>query len=483
VRKNSSFFLLVVHGLGLLHALLFTLYWLANGLFSAQVNNFLFEKIGRQVDYIRLALVFSVFILLWSIVRLLSFKHKGQRPGWGARLFTAAIVFFIVFFYGSFWVLFSQSPVQWIRLIRLAAYFRILLDMIFLTGLAGLFRKAGKKLSTVFSGQASKKIIIGMVFLVFFILLWSVPLMIPPVSVYRQPLPPRPLIIAHRGASMLAPENTLAAAQRAEALGADGLEVDIRISLDGVPFLIHDSSLQRTTDVARLFPERVDDRPEDFSLAELKQLSAGDWFYQQDPYNAIANGLVSSIMVKEMRSERIPTLAEVLDFLKDNDQVFIFDLLNPPPEHPYHDRFFDICFSLIHKAGFDSRVWFLVKGEERELVVSSAPQMILTYGADYTNPPEARELAEKAYQIINVDFGLPIEWIRQYQQAGLKVNLYVVDEPWMFSRFWLAGADSITTNNVHSMIALDRPAFSLPFSTYLFLWGLFGILGLGLTFS
>ena len=106
-----------------------------------------------------------------------------------------------------------------------------------------------------------------------------------------------------------------------------------------------------------------------------------------------------------------------------------------------------------------------------------------SHGADYTNPPEARELAEKAYQIVNVDYGLPVEWIQKYQQAGLKVILYVVDEPWMFSRFWLAGADSITTNNVHSMIALDRPAFSLPFSTYLFLWGLFGILGLGLTFS
>ena len=175
------------------------------------------------------------------------------------------------------------------------------------------------------------------------------------------------------------------------------------------------------------------------------------------------------------------TLAEVLDFLKGNDLVFIFDLLSPPESHPFHDQFFDICFQMIHQAGMDSRVWFLAKGEERKVVISSAPEMVLTFGADYKNPPDAQDLAVNGYQVVNVDYGIPLEWIPKFRQADLKVNLYVVDEPAMFSRLWLAGVDSMTTNNVHSMVALDKPTLDLTYLNYLFLYCLVGFMGLGLS--
>lgn len=55
-----------------------------------------------------------------------------------------------------------------------------------------------------------------------------------------------PLIVAHRGASAVAPENTLAAFQLAMDLGADGIELDVRQSRDGVPVVIHDATLKRT---------------------------------------------------------------------------------------------------------------------------------------------------------------------------------------------------------------------------------------------
>jgi glycerophosphoinositol inositolphosphodiesterase len=192
---------------------------------------------------------------------------------------------------------------------------------------------------------------------------------------------------------MLAPENTLAAFRHSEALDAYGLEVDIRISLDGVPFLMHDDSLQRTTDVATIFPERLSDRPENFTLAELKQLNPGKWFASADPYKTIAKGMLSHAEILEIRQERIPTLAEVLDFLKETHQVFIFDLISPPPGHPFSAQFFDLCFSQIHQAGFDSRVWFLAKGAEKALIASSAPDMVLAYGADFKNPPAAQAMA------------------------------------------------------------------------------------------
>jgi glycerophosphoryl diester phosphodiesterase len=81
----------------------------------------------------------------------------------------------------------------------------------------------------------------------------------------------RLFIWAHRGAAAKAPENTMAAFLAAEAAGADGIELDVHLSRDGVPVVIHDATVDRTTDgqgsVARMTQER------------LRQLDAGGWFH------------------------------------------------------------------------------------------------------------------------------------------------------------------------------------------------------------
>src|SRR6201999_3863999 len=73
-----------------------------------------------------------------------------------------------------------------------------------------------------------------------------------------------PLIIAHRGASAVAPENTIAAFEAAIAAGADGIEFDVRLSREGVPVVIHDQTLQRTHGIRR--------RVGDMTLNELTKL-------------------------------------------------------------------------------------------------------------------------------------------------------------------------------------------------------------------
>jgi glycerophosphoryl diester phosphodiesterase len=98
-------------------------------------------------------------------------------------------------------------------------------------------------------------------------------------------------ILAHRGASLQAPENTLAAFRAARAVGADGIELDVHLSADGVPVVIHDETLERTTDGRG----RVDER----TLIQLQQLDAGSWF---DPAFA---------------GEPLPTLEQVLDWAGD----------------------------------------------------------------------------------------------------------------------------------------------------------------------
>ena len=95
-----------------------------------------------------------------------------------------------------------------------------------------------------------------------------------------------PLVIAHRGASGTCPENTLVAFARAAALGAHMIELDVQLTRDGEVVVMHDWTLERTTDGAGAVCDRT--------LAEIRRLDAGAWFGPA------------------FRGTRVPTLAEVL---------------------------------------------------------------------------------------------------------------------------------------------------------------------------
>ena len=79
-----------------------------------------------------------------------------------------------------------------------------------------------------------------------------------------------PLIIAHRGASAIAPENTLVAFREAVAIGADGVEFDVRLAADGVPVVVHDATLLRTAGIDR--------RVADLTADQLSRIDVGSWF-------------------------------------------------------------------------------------------------------------------------------------------------------------------------------------------------------------
>ncbi|WP_235830781.1 glycerophosphodiester phosphodiesterase family protein [Arthrobacter cheniae] len=87
-----------------------------------------------------------------------------------------------------------------------------------------------------------------------------------------------PVLIGHRGASGTAPENTVAAFKDGRASGADFFEIDVQLSSDGVPFLFHDDTPARTTDVEEVFPGRANNPVTSFTWAELQQLDAGSYF-------------------------------------------------------------------------------------------------------------------------------------------------------------------------------------------------------------
>src|SRR5258705_2988051 len=108
------------------------------------------------------------------------------------------------------------------------------------------------------------------------------------------------LVIAHRGASGNAPENTLAAFRKAVALGATFIETDLQLSRDARFVAIHDATVNRTTNGQGAV--------HDLTLADLRKLDAGSWFGS------------------EFAGERIPTLEEILEFAKKHDVVFYLEM-------------------------------------------------------------------------------------------------------------------------------------------------------------
>jgi glycerophosphoryl diester phosphodiesterase len=108
---------------------------------------------------------------------------------------------------------------------------------------------------------------------------------------------PQPLVIAHRGASADAPENTIAAFELALDQGADGIEIDVHLSRDEHPVVIHDFTLERTSDGAGPVRERT--------VRELKRLDGGGW------------------RGRPFRGQRIQTLQEVLERFRDRTRFWI----------------------------------------------------------------------------------------------------------------------------------------------------------------
>ena len=138
----------------------------------------------------------------------------------------------------------------------------------------------------------------------------------------------RPTIFAHRGASAHAPENTLAAFELALAQGADGIELDAKLSADGHVVIIHDATVDRTTD--------RQGRVKDMSLAELRSLDAGGFFADQ------------------YRGEKVPTLEEVFEAL--GKRMFVnVELTNYNTPGDYLVE--SVCM-LVKKCGLQKQVLF-----------------------------------------------------------------------------------------------------------------------------
>ncbi len=123
------------------------------------------------------------------------------------------------------------------------------------------------------------------------------------------------LIVAHRGARSIRAENTMAAFKEA-IKSSDFIELDVTFSKDGVPVIIHDDTLERTSNVREFKEFKKPYRVRDYTYKQLLKLDFGSWFMRDDPFGTIKNGTVKIEDLKALKTQRILTLDQVLKVLK-----------------------------------------------------------------------------------------------------------------------------------------------------------------------
>ncbi|MYQ47173.1 glycerophosphodiester phosphodiesterase [Streptomyces sp. SID4985] len=121
----------------------------------------------------------------------------------------------------------------------------------------------------------------------------------------------QPTVIAHRGASAYAPENTLASIDKAAKLGFTWVENDVQRTKDGRLVVIHDDNLARTTNVEKIFPHRAPWKVKDFTAAEIARLDAGSWYS------------------RAYTGTRVPTLEQYMRRVEHNHEKLLLEVKNP----------------------------------------------------------------------------------------------------------------------------------------------------------
>ncbi|MHA1855402.1 MAG: glycerophosphodiester phosphodiesterase family protein [Promethearchaeota archaeon] len=293
------------------------------------------------------------------------------------------------------------------------------------------------------------------------------PYLIVPINVYHEKIPPKPKIMGHRGASHLAPENTLVAGKIAAEMGAIGWEVDVSISYDGIFFLMHDNLLKRTTNVEEIFPERINDDATMFNISELQQLDAGSWFADDDPYNTISNGYVDSQKAEEYRGEKIPTLDEVLNLTRDYNLYIDIDSGGPPVNHPYYDVYDEMLINKLYESGLNKKIMTRLSSSLTENM------------AKVSSTQDLDNFLESGSDVLNTIHTLPNNKFQDYQKANITVMAWTVDNIQRFSQLWMLGVDYIKTNSLHIIIPLENPVWSMHSLNYYMIWMILNLVCLG----
>jgi glycerophosphoryl diester phosphodiesterase len=255
------------------------------------------------------------------------------------------------------------------------------------------------------------------------------------------------LNIAHRGARSIAPENTLLAAQKALAIGADLWELDVAMTADEEVVVIHDDSLERTSNAALVFPDRSPWKVETFTLKELRALDFGSWYIQTDPFKQIAGGIVSSDEQREFVSLRIPTLLEALEFTRNAHwrvNIEIKDLSAKPGDAAIVDA---VCKLVKTNGMIKSIIISSFKHSYLSQIKAVNPEIVTAALVEDPVPDPVQLLKYLNAQAYNPNIDtLKFEQIKTVTAAGFDVFIWTVNDLISMHKLVDAGVSGIFTD-------------------------------------
>jgi len=257
------------------------------------------------------------------------------------------------------------------------------------------------------------------------------------------------LNVGHRGASRLAPENTLAGARKALQVGADMWELDVAVTADGVLVLAHDDSLLRTSNAREVFPERDPWLLKDFTLEELRRLDFGSWFNASTPPGPAPADPANP---GDYAAELIPTLREALLFTREYSwrvDVEVKDLKGAPGEsHVVEDT-----VALIHELDMVGRV-LLTSFQNRFLQRARQLAPDLSMGVlVFTPDPDPVGLVQRlhAQAYLPPASATAPSRVAELHAAGLDVYPWTVNDETAMREYIRAGASGILTDVPHRL--------------------------------
>lgn len=246
-----------------------------------------------------------------------------------------------------------------------------------------------------------------------------------------------PVVVAHRGASGHAPENTLAAVDAAKALSVDWVENDVQRTKDGVLVVLHDTDLKRTTDVEEVFPDRAPWAVKDFTAAEVAKLDAGSWFG------------------KQFAGARVPTLTQFVNRLERNRQKLLLEIKSPTT-YPGIER--DIL-RVLRKEGWLDRAHV----RDRLVIQSFGAAVIKEVHAlrpdiitGFLGTPAVADLPSYAafadqinpsYATIGAEYVAAVQRLKGPHGKRLSVNTWTVNDAAKAAQARAYGVDGIITNS------------------------------------
>ncbi|MCP3666629.1 MAG: hypothetical protein GY696_29705 [Gammaproteobacteria bacterium] len=257
------------------------------------------------------------------------------------------------------------------------------------------------------------------------------------------------LIAAHRGLRSERPENTLAAF-RAAVGRCDFLEVDVRLSRDGVPVIIHDERLNRTSDIATnpFFQEEHNRCVQEFDYNKLQKLDVGSWFLRDDPFSTLDSGKVSRTDVQNLLPQKIMSLESFLDFATENCLMVNIEIKDMSAT-PHDDVAVDRVVELVKRKECKDQV--LISSDNENYLKTSRQLAPTITTAKVQNTKHTgsllgylNELGVCAYHVDEKIFD-PV-MVSDLKRFGIDVNVFTINDDKIRSELFHMGVRGVFTD-------------------------------------